>query len=118
VREAEGGEEKKKLTSRPGAYLVGMAGQCPRGRPGAAEGSLHRGTTRSTASGASTGVHTHTEVSSKKHCRRQGRGRRGVEVGGDHVAKSRAASLHGSPQRGGSQRSGLVEIEEGAGASV
>jgi hypothetical protein len=57
VRKAEGGEEKKKkLTSRPGAYLAGMAGQCPRGRPGAVEGRLHHGTTRSTAFGASTGT--------------------------------------------------------------
>jgi hypothetical protein len=57
--------KKKELTSRPGAYLAGMAGQCPRGRPGAAEGRLHRGATGSTAIGASTGVHSLTEVSSK-----------------------------------------------------
>jgi hypothetical protein len=43
-----------------------------RGSARAAEGSLHRGTTGSTALGASTGVLTHTEVSSKEHRRRQG----------------------------------------------
>jgi hypothetical protein len=36
-------EEKESLTRRPGAYLASMARQCPRGRPGAAEGRLHRG---------------------------------------------------------------------------
>jgi hypothetical protein len=60
MRGTEGGEKKtKRLTSRPGADLVGMAGQCPRGRPGAAEGRLHRGTTGSTTIGASTGVQPH-----------------------------------------------------------
>jgi hypothetical protein len=43
VSEAKGGEKKEKLTRRPGAYLAGMARQCLRGRPGAAEGRLHRG---------------------------------------------------------------------------
>jgi hypothetical protein len=41
----ERGQRKKRkitLTRRPGAYLAGMARQCPRGRPGAAEGRLHR----------------------------------------------------------------------------
>jgi hypothetical protein len=36
-------ERRNTLTRRPGAYLVGMARQCPRGRPGAAEGRLHCG---------------------------------------------------------------------------
>jgi hypothetical protein len=93
--------KKKELTSRPGAYLAGMAGQCPRGRPGATEGRLHRGTTGSTAIGASTGVHSLTEVSSKKHSRCRGRGRRDVKIGGDREAKSRVGSHHGSPRRGG-----------------
>jgi hypothetical protein len=46
VREAEGGEEKEKIThtSRPSADLAGMARQCPRGQPGATEGRLHRNT--------------------------------------------------------------------------
>jgi hypothetical protein len=30
------------LTRRPGACLDGMAGQCPRGQPGATRGCLHR----------------------------------------------------------------------------
>jgi hypothetical protein len=41
---SERGQRKKRritLTRRPGAYLAGMARQCPRGRPGAAEGRLH-----------------------------------------------------------------------------
>jgi hypothetical protein len=58
--ERRGVEEKKNtLTVRPGACLDGMAGQCPRGRPEATWGSLHLGTTGSTALGASTGnAHT------------------------------------------------------------
>jgi hypothetical protein len=42
---SERGQRKKRritLTRPPGAYLAGMARQCPRGRPGAAEGRLHR----------------------------------------------------------------------------
>jgi hypothetical protein len=38
----QGKKRKITLTRRPGAYLAGMARQCPRGRPGAAEGRLHR----------------------------------------------------------------------------
>jgi hypothetical protein len=117
LRGAEGGGEKKELTSRPSAYLAGMAGQCPRGRPSAAEGRLHRGTTGSTAIGASTGMHSLTEVSSKKHSRRRGRGRQDVEIGGDREAKSHAGSHHGSPRRGGGRRCHLVELVGGAGAS-
>jgi hypothetical protein len=79
--------EEGELTSRPGAYLAGMAEQCPRGRPGAAEGRLCRGTTGSTAIDASTGVHTLLEVSLMKHSRHQGRSRRGVEIGGGCDAK-------------------------------
>jgi hypothetical protein len=93
-------------------------GAVPASRPGTAKGRLHRGTTRSTAIGASTSMHTLTVVSSKKHGRRQGRGRRGIEIGGDRDAETRAGSHHGSPRRGGSQRNGLVEIEEDARASV
>jgi hypothetical protein len=52
-------EMKNTLTVRPGACLGGMAGQCPRGRLDATRGGHHRGTTGSTAPGASTGVHTH-----------------------------------------------------------
>jgi hypothetical protein len=61
LREVEGGEEKKKLTVRPGACLGSMAGQCPRGRLDATRGGLHRSTTGSTAPGASTGVHPHQD---------------------------------------------------------
>jgi hypothetical protein len=61
---------------------------------------------------------THIEVLSKKHSRRQGRSRRGVEIGGEPDAKTRAGSGHGSPRRGGDQRNGLVEVEEGTGASI
>jgi hypothetical protein len=60
---------KNMLTIRPGACLGGMAGQCPRVRPGATEGWLHRSTAGSTTNGASTGVHSLTEISSKKHSR-------------------------------------------------
>jgi hypothetical protein len=63
-------------------------------------------------------MHTLTEVSSKKHSRRRGSGRRDVEMDGDRDAKSRAKFHHGSPRRGGGRRSGLVEIEEDARASV
>jgi hypothetical protein len=63
-------------------------------------------------------VHTHTEVPSKKHSRRQGRSRRGVEIGGEPDAKSRAGSGHLFPRRGGGRRNGSVEMEEGAGASI
>jgi hypothetical protein len=61
VKGVEGGEEKKKLTVRPGACLGGMAGQCPRGQIDATRGGLHRGTTGSTAPGASTGVQPHQD---------------------------------------------------------
>jgi hypothetical protein len=63
AREKKSGVEKMKnmLTVRPGACLGVMAGQCPRGRLDATRGSLHRGTTGSTASGASTGVQPHHE---------------------------------------------------------
>jgi hypothetical protein len=69
AREEKSGVEKMKntLTVRPGACLGGMAGQCPRGRLDATRGSLHRGTTGSTASGASTGVHTHTWTTASTH---------------------------------------------------
>jgi hypothetical protein len=62
AREDKSRVEKMKntLTVCPGVCLGGMAGQCPRGRLDATRGSLHRGTTGSTASDASTGVHTHT----------------------------------------------------------
>jgi hypothetical protein len=43
---SERGQRKKRkitLTRCPGAYLAGMARQCPRGRPDATEGRLHRG---------------------------------------------------------------------------
>jgi hypothetical protein len=62
----------------PGACLGGMAGQCPRGQLDATQGGLHRGTTGSTATGASTGVLTHTEVSSETHSRSSKEIRRGV----------------------------------------
>jgi hypothetical protein len=32
VRGVEGREKEEELTVRPGAYLGGMAGQCPRGQ--------------------------------------------------------------------------------------
>jgi hypothetical protein len=73
AREGRRGVEEKKntLTVCPGACLDGMAGQCSCGRPEATQGSLHHGTTGSTALGASTGVHTHTMTSSEKHSRHQ-----------------------------------------------
>jgi hypothetical protein len=45
VARERGQRKKRKITFTrcPGAYLAGMARQCPRGRPGAAEGRLHRG---------------------------------------------------------------------------
>jgi hypothetical protein len=55
-------KKKRGLTLRPGACPDGMAKQCPRGRLDATQGSLHHSTTGSTATGASTGVLTHTEV--------------------------------------------------------
>jgi hypothetical protein len=42
---SERGQRKKRkitLTRHQGAYLAGMARQCPCGRPGAAEGRLHQ----------------------------------------------------------------------------
>jgi hypothetical protein len=71
-REERGRGKKNTLTVHPSAYLDGMAGQCPRGRPEATRGSLHHGTTGSTALGASTGVHTHARTTSEKHRRHQG----------------------------------------------
>jgi hypothetical protein len=49
------GGEGVKLTSRPGAYLAGMARQCPRGRPGAAQGGLHEVAPEAPHLGVSTG---------------------------------------------------------------
>jgi hypothetical protein len=66
--ERKGAERKKNtLTARSGAYLGGMAGQCPRGRLDATQGSLHRVTTESTASGDPTGVRIYTKIPSEKH---------------------------------------------------
>jgi hypothetical protein len=81
VRGVEGREKVEELTVRPGTYLGGMAGQCLRGQQDATRGGLHRGTTGSTATGASTGVLTHTEVLSKKHSWHRGRSQRGIASG-------------------------------------
>jgi hypothetical protein len=53
-------EEEGHTHRRSGAYLGGMAGQCPRGQQDATRGRLHRSIAGST-NGASTGVLTHTE---------------------------------------------------------
>jgi hypothetical protein len=63
-------------------------------------------------------MHSLTVVPSKEHSRRQGRSRRGVEIGGESDVKSQAGSGHGSSRRGGGRRISLVEVEEGAGASI
>jgi hypothetical protein len=62
-------------------------------------------------------AHTHL-ITSKEHNRRQGRSRRGVEIGGESDVKSRAGSDHGSPRRGSGRRNSLVEMKEGARASI
>jgi hypothetical protein len=59
-----------------------MAGQCPRGRPEAARGSLHHGTTRSTAPPAC----THTPGSPRRSTPGTTESRRGVEISGDKEA--------------------------------
>jgi hypothetical protein len=110
-------KKKKKLTVRPGACLGGMVGQCPRGRLDATRGGLHRGTTGSTAPGASTGVHTHQDLLEEAP-QASKRSRRGIEFSGGREVKSRAGSCHGSPRRRGGQRNYLVEVEEGTEASV
>jgi hypothetical protein len=73
-------EMKNTLTVRPGACLGGMAGQCPRGRLDATRGGLHHGTTGSTALGASTGVHTHTDLLEEAPQRQGGAGEVSISV--------------------------------------
>jgi hypothetical protein len=110
-------EMRNTLTVRPGACLGGMAGQCPRGRLDATRGGLHRGTTGSTAPGASTGVQPHQDPLGEAPQASE-RSRRGMELSGGRGVKSRAGSNHGSPRRGGGRRNYLVEVEEGTEASV
>jgi hypothetical protein len=120
AREEKSGVEKRKntLTVRPGACLGGMAGQCPRGRLDATRGSLHRGTTGSTASGASTGVQSHQDsLGEAPRASEREAGEDWSSVVAEGV-KSRAGSGHGSPRRGGGQQNYLVEVEEGAAASI
>jgi hypothetical protein len=95
-----------------------MAGQCPRGRPGATWEGLHRSTTGSTALGASTGMHTHQLTTSVMHSMRQEEVWRGDGLGGDRVAKTREGSSHRSPRRGSGRRIYSVEKEEGAEGSI
>jgi hypothetical protein len=108
---------KNMLTIRPGACLGGMAGQCPRGRLDATRGGLHRGTTGSTAPGASTGVHTHQDLFEEAPQVSE-RSQRGIELSGGREVKSQAGSSHGSPRRRAGRRNYLVEVEEGTEASI
>jgi hypothetical protein len=59
-----------------------MAGQCPLGRPEAARGSLHHGTTRSTAPPAC----THTPGSPRRSTAGTTKSQLGVEISGDREA--------------------------------
>jgi hypothetical protein len=86
-------------------------------RPGATRGGLHRGTTGSTAPGASTGVRTHQDLLEEAPQASE-RSRRGIGLSGGREVKSRAGSSHGSPRRGGGRRNYLVEVEEGTEASI
>jgi hypothetical protein len=78
-REKRSSEEGGHTHRRPSAHLDGMAGQCPRGWPEAARGSLHHGTTSSIAPPAC----THTPGSPRRSTAGTTESRRGVEISGD-----------------------------------
>jgi hypothetical protein len=102
---------------RPGAYLAGMARQCPHGRPGAAEGRLHRD-----APGAPhlalppAKAHAAQALEHAQHAQQSPAARHLIgELGGGRSQEGRPPR---SPREGSGQRFHSVELVEGAEASV
>jgi hypothetical protein len=105
------------LTRRPGANLAGMARQCPRGRPCAAEGRLHRdapGAPHLALPPAKARVAQALEHA--QHAQQSPAARHLIgELGG---GRSRGGRPPRSPRGGSGRRFHSVELVEGAEASV
>jgi hypothetical protein len=99
---------------RLGARLDGMAGQCLRGRPEAAQGSLHHGT----PGAPHHGNHTHTSQPPEVAQQAQERARQGIKSEAIGDGENRGETTHRSTRRGSSHRFQLEEVVEGVGATV
>jgi hypothetical protein len=101
-----------------GACLDGMAGQCLRGRPEAAEGRLHRAHTGSTTPQR---FHWHARTHHKhqwSHSKHQKGARWGIEPEVTGEGGNRGESNPRSPRRGSSHQFQLEEVVEEVGATV
>jgi hypothetical protein len=103
-------EERNTLTRCPGACLGGMAGQCPRGRPGATWGSLHRGSTGSTRPWMLPPACTRTATTSVSHNKHQERTSETLGSEATGAGRTRVGTSHGSPRRESGRR---IQLEEG-----
>jgi hypothetical protein len=112
---SERGQRKKRgftLTRRPGAYLAGMARQCPRDRPGAAEGGLHRVAPWAPHLGVSTGERSRSSSTWACSAAQQApAAKHRIRVLGGGRSRERRATR--SPRRGSGRRFHLVELVEG-----
>jgi hypothetical protein len=110
-------EERTTLTRRPGAYLAGMARQCPRGRPGAADQARPREVFTGggvAAQGAPVGDASTCAAQPPKH-RTTNTGKRSGKVSSSEATRAgetRAGSSSGSPRRGGVFQIHFVGKEE------
>jgi hypothetical protein len=90
-------EENKRnaLTNRPGACLDGMAGQCPRGRPGATWEGLHRAAPGAPHLGCFHRCCTLATTTSEMHSEHREKNHRRIELGGDRIRRSLSQEWQG-----------------------